>query len=337
MTGSGLRVLAVTNMYPTSDDPSFGVFVASQMESVAALGHEVTIEFINGRAGSGAYGSAITGLRRLAGTGRFDLVHAHYGLTGFVAGFQPLPLVVSFCGDDLLGTPDGRGGLTFRSRIIRGLSRNVARRAHEIICKSEGLRAALPRAVDRERAHVIPNGVDLRRFHPGDRATARAALGVAPEETLVLFPHTPGERRKRFDLAEAAVELLRRHGRPVRLWVVHGQPQDRMPAYYQAANCLLLTSDWEGSPNVVKEALCCNCPVVAVDAGDVGQWTALVPPSGVFPRQPEALAAGIRAVLDSPVQADGEPVRSRLGLPVIAERIVETYHRALRARSRPAA
>ena len=77
------------------------------------------------------------------------------------------------------------------SRVIRRLSFIAARRADVLICKSDGLRSALPRAHDRARALVIPNGVDVAQFCPGDRLAARRRLGFDPEERLVLFPSTP--------------------------------------------------------------------------------------------------------------------------------------------------
>ncbi|HJQ66312.1 MAG TPA: glycosyltransferase, partial [Gemmatimonadales bacterium] len=159
MTPSPVRVLALTNMFPTASDPGYGAFVADQMHWVQQCGALVTIDVIDGRAGKWQYVRAITRVRRAARSGQFDVVHAHYGLTGFVATFQPLPLVVSFCGDDLLGTPDGRGGMTLGSRLQRVLSRRAAPRAQAIVCKSEELRAALPIEADRARAHVVPNGV----------------------------------------------------------------------------------------------------------------------------------------------------------------------------------
>ncbi len=195
MTAGAPRVLAVTNMYPTPADPGYGAFVAVQMDWVARCGAHVEVESLDRRAGKARYLVGVGRVRRLARTGRFDVVHAHYGLTGFIAAFQSLPLVVSFCGDDLLGTPNARGGITWKSRLQLPLSRYAARRADAIVCKSEELRAALPRARDRARAHVIPNGVNVEEFMPGDRVGARRRLGLDLREALVLFPHTPGVSR----------------------------------------------------------------------------------------------------------------------------------------------
>jgi glycosyltransferase involved in cell wall biosynthesis len=323
-----LRVLAVTNMYPTADRPGFGVFVARQMESVARAGVEVHIEFIDARGRLRRYGSALRRVRQLARSGRFDLVHAHYGVTGFIAVFQPLPLVISYCGDDLLGTPNGRGGLTPKSRIQRWLSLLAARRADAIICKSEQLRLALDRAGDRARTAVLPNGVDTNRFCPGDRREARKRLGLALDQRLVLFPHT-AVPRKRHDLAEAAISALGAPDQAPALWVVGGVPHDAMPDHYRAADCLLVTSDQEGSPNVVKEALCCDLPVVSVATGDVRRWLSLALGCQLVERDPNSIAAGLRAVLAGSGRVDGERVRAEVSAERIASQILAVYRKTL--------
>jgi glycosyltransferase involved in cell wall biosynthesis len=332
MTPSPVRVLALTNMFPTASDPGFGAFVADQMHWVQRCGAHVTIDVIDGRAGKWQYVRAITRVRRAARSGQFDLVHAHYGLTGFVATFQPLPLVVSFCGDDLLGTPDGHGGMTLGSRLQRVLSRRAAPRAQAIVCKSEQLRAALPIEADRARAHVLPNGVDTARFAPGDRAEARRRLGVAIQDRLVLFPHTPAVARKRFDLAQAAMTRLAARRSAARLWTVSGVPHAKMPDYYRAADCLLLTSDQEGSPNVVKEALCCDLPVVSVDSGDVRKWIELGPGSVLVGRDPDAIAAGVESVLSNGRAADGSRIREELAAERTAHRLIAIYREAIMRR-----
>jgi len=323
-------------MYPTSDDPTYGIFVATQMQSVMELGAQVEIDFVNGRRGDWEYARAIWRVRSRARSGRFDLVHAHYGLTGFVAAFQNLPLVVSYCGDDLLGTPDGRGGTTAKSRFIVRMSRIAASRADGIICKSDELRQALPRAHDRARARVIGNGVDTKLFSPGDRTLARNRLGVGGDELIVLFPHSRRQSAvKRFDLAEAGMACLETSGGVrARLWIVNGVAPDAMADYYRAADCLLLTSDHEGSPNTVKEALCCDLPVVTVDVGDVQRWLSLAAGCEVVRRDPIAIAAGLSAVLGKRRRVNGAAARAQLDLSAVAEQVLSTYEQALLHRAR---
>jgi len=330
---ASIRVLAVTNMYPTPEDPTYGGFVATQMEAVARAGVTAQITFVNGRRSSVEYAAGLVKVRRLARSGKFDLVHAHYGLCGFICSFQPLPLVISYWGDDLLGTPNGRGGITPKSRLALMLSLAAARRADGVNCESEEMRTRLPRWMDQAMTHVIPNGVNTKLFHPGSREEARQRLGLNPSERLILFPNTPTERRKRLDLAESAVRLLATDGIQSRLWIVQRVPPKDMPDYFRAADCLLLTSDWEGSPNVVKEAICCDLPVVSVDAGDVRCLLGLTPGSLLVNRDPGAIADGLRQVLMGPGHVNGQRVREELAIERIAAKIIGVYRNAIARRA----
>ena len=197
---------------------------------------------------------------------------------------------------------------------------------------SDEMRGALPRGLDPSRVHVIAMGADADQFTPGDRSAARARLGLDPRERLVLFPNTPGEVRKRLDLAEAAVARVAADGVAARLWVVTRVPHDRMPDHFRAADCLLLTSDWEGAPMVVKEAICCGIPVVSVDAGDARHWVDLTPGCRLVERDPAAIAAGLREVLQGPGRVDGDAVRGEGSAYSVAQRLIAVYREAMARR-----
>jgi glycosyltransferase involved in cell wall biosynthesis len=300
------------------------------MTSIATAGAEVDVLFIDARGRDWKYLWGLVQTFRRAVFGHHDVVHATFGLTGFIASFQPLPLVVSFVGDDLLGTPDGRGGMTMTSRIGMRLSHFAARRADAIICMSEEMRLSLPRAVDRGRAHILGHGVDTTLFVPGDRLASRQRLGINAHDRLVIFPHTRKQAAvKRFDIAEAAIRQLRDMGTRAKLWVVNDVDPNLMPDYYRAADCLLLTSDHEGAPNVVKEAICCDIPVVSVDAGDARRWMELAPGCELVKRDPVSVARGIRVVLEGPGKVDGSRVRAAVDQRVVAGQLLEVYWEAL--------
>jgi len=180
---------------------------------------------------------------------------------------------------------------------------------------------------------VIPNGVDLELFSPGSRAEARSRLGFDEHEHLVLFPHTPAVARKRVDLAHDAIRELAALGRAARLLLVSGVAQTDMPDFYRAADCMLLTSDQEGSPNTVKEALCCDVPVVSVDTGDVHRWIAPIAGCRLVKRNTRAIAEGLAQVLAGDRRIDGSEVRTQIGLPAIAQQLVRVYHEAIAHRT----
>jgi glycosyltransferase involved in cell wall biosynthesis len=176
------------------------------------------------------------------------------------------------------------------------------------------------------------------------KAECRIALGLAQEAPLVLFA---GIRRpeKRFDLVEAAVARLRATRPDVQLVVAEREPHERMPLYMNACDVLILASEAEGSPMVIKEAMACNLPIVSVDVGDVAE---IIPFSGTFrgttpggtspiggcflaERNPASLAAFLGEALDFGRRTDGRAVilAGRDGLPLsleaVAERIEAIY------------
>ena len=132
-----MRVLVVTNMWPSAERPHWGAFVRSQADSLAALGCENTLYEIRGWRSSMEYLRAMSAIPQAARACGAELVHAHYGLSGAAATRVKLPLVVSFCGDDLLGRPDAHGRLTFKSRALLPVSHHAARRADAVIVKSD--------------------------------------------------------------------------------------------------------------------------------------------------------------------------------------------------------
>ncbi len=324
-----MKILAVTNMYPSAADPSYGVWVARQIESLRARGLELATCFIDGRTSALAYARAPYDIHGALRRSEAVLIHAHYGLTGFVAmASRAVPLVVSLCGDDVFGTAAPGGGVTMKSRVIRGLTRIACRGAQEVIVKSTRMKE-LVEPWCRSEPHLIPNGVDTTVFIPGDRGAARARLALHPTRRYLLFPSTPSQYNKRLDLASAVVATLRDRF-DVELLVVYGKPQDVLLDYYAAADVLILPSDTEGSPNVIKEAMACGLPTVAFDVGDVAWLCDGTRRHRVVERDPRAMAAAVEELLTDGERGDGrEVVEARIAAPAIAERIERVYRRAL--------
>ena len=328
-----MKVLVVTNMWPSAERPHWGAFVRSQADSLAALGCENTLYEIQGYRSSMEYLRAMSAIPLAARACGAELVHAHYGLSGAAAARVRLPMVVSFCGDDLLGRPDAHGRLTFKSRALLPVSHHAARRADAVIVKSDEMRRAIPGIAG---VDVIPNGVDLARFAPEPRASARAALGWRDAGHVLLFAADPKELRKNWPLADATRAALTARGLDVRLEAVHGRPQADMVRAMNAADVLLLPSFHEGSPNVVKEAMAVGLPVVAAPVGDCAERLRNVSPSWVVERTVEAFANAAAAVLADQRRSNGrEAIERTLSLAAVAKRVLGVYEKAReRARTR---
>jgi len=316
-------------MFPHREDPARGAFVKAQVDALGRLGIPLEVLHIRGDRGVSNYLGAIPALREAVEKFKADLVYAFHGLTGWVALWQPRPVVLSLAGDDVLGTPNGRGGITVKSRIGVALTQWAARRATVLCVQSDEMRERLWGQDVRRRTLVIPYGVDPERFHPGDRSTARRRLGLPEDELLVIFPNTPTEPRKRLDLAEAAMASVQRTVPLARLRVVTGVSHSDMPDYYRAADCCLLTSDWEGSPNVVKEALLSGLPVVTTEVGDVRRWVPISPESAICDRTPASLAEAITRVLLERRRVDPGPFVSSFSSPAIADRMRHLFDRVV--------
>lgn len=269
-----MRVLAVTNFYPTPRHPTSGTFVEQQVLGLRCSGLDVDVMLIDRcERGMRSYFTIGAELRRRIEQFQPDVVHAMYG--GVMAErvtriVEDRPTVVSFCGSDLLGEILSGPIRRIASECGIFASLVAARRADGVIVKSRNLEEALPATVIRSKVRIIPNGIDLKRFKPIDQADCRNKLGWDPDRFHVLFPaNVGGDPRKRLYLAQAAVEKANRSGLNAELHQLRGVSHEEVPIWLNASGAVLLTSLHEGSPNIIKEALACNVPVVSVDVGDV--------------------------------------------------------------------
>jgi glycosyltransferase involved in cell wall biosynthesis len=320
-----IKVLVATGMWPTDERPYFGTWVRTQVASLNRAGL-IAEPFVLTGSGAAKYARAVPALRRRLASGDIDVVHAHYSYVGVVARTQlRVPIVVTFHGDDLLGTPDELGKTLLLSRWIAAGGAMLARVVDAVIVQSEQMRARLPRVRD---VHVIPCEIDLELFRPIDRDQARRELGLDPTRRLMLFAASPAIPRKRFPLAREALEVLQQTDPDVELVVVHDEPQHRVPLYMNACDALVLTSFHEGSPNVVKQAMACNLPVVSTDVGDVRQVIDGTQGCAIVPPEAAAVATGLRTAL-AVGRTHGRERVVHLGGDIIAAKVSRVYSSVL--------
>lgn len=251
-----MRLLTVTNMYPTDADPTYGTFVGDEVVALRSDPRVAfcEVQFIDGRSDRLNYLRAVGRLRHAIGRGRPDVVHAHHGLAGAVAVTQrSVPVVITYHTGDLEMT-----------RWQRFVSRRAYRLAQDNICVSRRAMAQLPGP-----AHHITCGVDTDLFAPVDRGAARARFAVADDALAVLFPSSPARTKKAYPRFVEVLERLRGRGARVHELQLMGLPREQVPALMAAADVMLLTSIQEGSPVAVMEALACGLGVVATAVGDI--------------------------------------------------------------------
>lgn len=306
-----MRILCVTNMYPSPHRPGSGAFVCQQVEQLRRFGHTVDVIDILGSQSRMNYLRGTLDVMRMTSAVAYDIVHAHYGYSAYPAMFRlQAPLVITLHGTDVLG----------RSLFERLSTRAVSRFADAIIVVSEELRRRIP-------GIVIPCGVDLGVFRPYDRDKARARLGWSKDRHIVLFPFDPARPEKRYDLARASVEQLLQEGVDAELMTVVNVPNREMPWYYSAADTLLLCSDYEGSPTSIKEALACNRPVVATEVGDVGELLSGIAGTRICPQDAGTIARNLREVFDWSRSCEfrGRAAMARYDQALTVEKIVGVY------------
>jgi glycosyltransferase involved in cell wall biosynthesis len=310
-----VRVLIVTNLTPDAATPQRGRWVHDQVEAVRAHGIEVeTFEFPPGRA---EYLPALRRLRRQLRDERFDLVHAHYGLAGCVARLAGArPLVVTFHGTDV------------HHRVVGPISRRLARGLDLSAGVSRSLFAApgrrgLPTLPG--RSAVLPCGADLSRFDPLPREQARKELGLDPAGRYLLFPADPARPEKRHPLA---AELADAAG--AELLTGGSIEPGRMALWMNAANAVLITSDYEGFGLVGLEALACDVPVLSTPVGIAPHAVAPVPGCLVAPFERGRWLAALRPHLeaDDP-RVPGARQAAGFSVELMAERVVLAYREIL--------
>lgn len=226
--------------------------VKSQGESLKKIGIEVDFFKIVGKGMSG-YFNNIRRLRLHLKNNKYDVVHAHYALTGFVAALaRANPLVVSLMGSDIQ--------VSIMKCLVSLFNKYFW---HACIVKSQKMRDELSVSCDA----IIPNGVDLKMFKPMDKIEALGFTGWNADEKHILFAADPRRAEKNVNLAKEAHRIVNR--KDIKLHYLIDIKHSDMPYYFNASDIVILTSRWEGSPNVIKEALACNCKIISTDVGDV--------------------------------------------------------------------
>ena len=286
-------------------------FVTEQAEALIQEGNTVEMFLVKGHGVAGY----LKNFRQLKETiARFgpDIVHAHYGLCGLLCTMQRrVPVVITYHGSDV------------NDPYLLPLSRIAMRRSAASIFVSQRMRERAGRWA--RRAIVTPCGVNFQLFPLVDRAEARRRLGLQPDGQYVLFGGSFGNVVKNALLALDACSLLP----DAHLLELHKRTRKEVALLMNACDALLLTSFIEGSPQVVKEALVCNLPVVSVDVGDVAEHIERTHGGVVVDDVPEKIAAALAPLLEFPRRTDAREKMSQYDNRVIAERICNLYNTIL--------
>ncbi len=240
----------------------------------------------------------------------YGIIHAHYSFSGFIAGLATRkPVVCSLMGSDVL-----KSGTLFR--LITSFFYTFVWKA--TIVKSAEMQKLFPAAL------LIPNGVDFVNFRPVAKNEALKETGfLASDRNIIFVAEDPASVVKNLKLAKDAIELLA--DKKVKLQVISGKTFTALSFYFNAADVLLLTSLSEGSPNVIKEAMACNCPVVATDVGDVRKVIGDTAGCFITGFDAQDVAAKLKMALEFNKRTNGRDAIQSFDSRLVAEKIVATY------------
>lgn len=306
-------------------------FILSQGESLKSYNVNIDYFRVVGRGLSG-YLRNIHSLRKKLKYSNFDLIHAHYTLSSWVAilASSGLPIIVSLMGSDVYGEykSDGRRKITSYYLVV--LSKILQLFVNHIIVKSANLANSI---FLRKKFTVIPNGVNLNTFNLMEKNKARELLNISLHKKIILFLGDPNYPRKNFILVKKSMCFC--NIKNIELLVPFPVESNKIPIYLNAADLLILTSLNEGSPNVIKEAMACNCPVVATDVGDVRWLFGNEPGHFITSFEPEDVAEKIKLALEFSAKVGRTNGRERiieLGLDseTVAKKVISIYKRVLR-------
>ena len=287
-------------------------FVYEQMKALQSMGVDCKPILVD--RGPKGYIRAIAQIKEAIKSYSPDIVHAHYGLCGLLANLQRrIPVITTYHGTDIHDK---------RLRVISQISILLSRRN---IVVSEELRNKLPR---QNSVSVIPCGVNSDLLVPMSKDEAAVKLGWNLNDKHILFSKEFYNTTKNYPLAKAAVDVYNAtysQGSHAELLEFIGYTREQVLLLYNAVDCVLMTSDHEGSPQFIKEAMACNCPIVSVDVGDVKQVISGVDGCYIADRTPEDIARKLNVAIHFGKTKGREKVLQEFDSGVIARRVIDVY------------
>lgn len=325
-----MKILYIVAVLPTKARPWVQPFVKTQIDSVRNLGISVDVLNLTKSFGEGRqkYLKGIFNLRKLLQNGGFDLIHAHYSYCGIVGMFQRrLPLVVSLMGSDVGSVKVESENISVRNRIESFSGKIVARFSDHVIVKSQEMAELIPFC---KNIHVIPNGVDFYQFKPMDNELAKSKFDLPRNKVIILFACDPENTRKNITLAKEAFDILDSiNPGKYYFWNAWEISHTMMPFVLNAADVLVFTSLFEGSPNLIKESMACNLPIVSVSVGDVPDVIKGTKNCFLVDYSPIKIAESIQEAISSGSRSNGREMIEHFKIESVAKRIEAVYREVL--------
>ena len=312
-----MKVLHLTNNYPTVTLPIFGIFVKEQIESLKGSNTECDVFFINGREkGPFEYFKSIFRIRKYLKLNHYDIIHCHHVISVLcliLSGeAKKNKVIVSFQND-----PENEWGIFIYKFIKRKISHSIFKNNSKLI-------------VD-DSCSYLANGVDVSFFSPKEKKESQEKLKLNNSSVYLLFVSSNFIRKqKRYDRFKEVLQILttQYNWKNIEELVLINTPRDLVPHYFSASSLHLLTSDFEGSPNSVKESMCCNTPVVSTPVGNVQEM--LSGAQNCFVTN-SFEAQELAFYCDKALKTNGNPrdvmLQKNLDMESVAQKLIQIYNR----------
>ena len=312
-----MKILHVTTNYPTPEFPIFGIFVKEQVESLQKIGVDCDVFYCDGQnKGFKKYVTYLPSLWKKAMFGGYNIIHCHHALSAVLLTMTGAPLfkkvILSYQND-----PTHEWG-------------DVMFRIFNLLFKRFIIKNPSP-YLQKKKFVYLPNGCNQDFFHPMDMVECRKRLGWdADKQYIIYMDSNKGVRtQKRKDRFDEVIALLNsQYGWKVEEVVMRNVERSLVPLYLNAANLHLISSDFEGSPNSIKECMCCNTPVVSTPVGNVLEMIGDIPGAYVTKGfSAEELADDCDKVLRSTQQFEGREqfLAKGYGMATVAENLKGIY------------
>ena len=317
-----MKVLFVASGNSSSFDVA--PFIKAQAISIAKQKIEIDFFPIMGKGVFGYLKGAIQ-LRRFVKKNNYNLIHAHYTLSGWsaVLALTGKPIILSLMGSDAYGSYIGVNKISFLSRFHILITYLIQPFVRAIISKSAHINSFV---YLKNKSYIIPNGIDTTTFFE-IKEQIEPSHNLEQNKHNILFLGNKENVRKNYKLLEDAISLI---NIDINLIAPYPITHNMVFYYLKTVNLIVVPSLMEGSPNVVKEAMACNCPVVATNVGDVEWLFGNEPGHFITTFEPEDVAEKIKLALQFSKEKGRTNGRQRiikLGLDseTIAKQIIEIY------------
>jgi glycosyltransferase involved in cell wall biosynthesis len=289
-------------------------FITEQGDEIIRQGIDVDYFTIKGK-GLLGYLRNLKALKTIINSNNFQLVHAHYGLSGALAVLQrKLPVVITFHNGETL---------TFKGNLISSIASLFSAFniyvAHHIFDLTYFKR--------KKKSVVIPCGINLNQLNVIPKEEAKKNMNLPDNQINILFGGSFSNLRKNYPLAEAAVNLLPQKN--VNLIELKGFSREQVTNLLCGCDLMLLPTKSEGSPQIVKEAMACNCPIVATNVADISEIIAETEGCFLTDFEPQNVAEAITKALIFKGRTKGHEKMSRYDNVKIVNEIIKIYNKCV--------